>query len=111
MSTPVAKAALRVKHELRGVVVSSGLMDKTVKVRVGGSKWNKIVHKVRRLFVENELARLTLHSGMPILNTTWYTTQTPLYEPAMWSPSSRDGLHRNTNVTLSNILLCHSALP
>lgn len=45
MSTPVAKAALRVKHELRGVVVSSGLMDKTVKVRVGGSKWNKIVHK------------------------------------------------------------------
>ena len=47
MSTPVAKAALRVKHELRGVVVSAGLMEKTVKVRVGGAKWNKIVHKVR----------------------------------------------------------------
>ncbi|KAF4121576.1 small subunit ribosomal protein S17 [Geosmithia morbida] len=45
MSTPVAKAARRVTHELRGVVVSAGLMDKTVKVRVGGQKWNKIVHK------------------------------------------------------------------
>lgn len=51
MSTPVAKAALKVSHELRGVVVSAGLMDKTVKVRVGGSKWNKIVHKVCRHFL------------------------------------------------------------
>lgn len=48
MSSPVAKAARRVTHELHGVVVSAGLMDKTVKVRVGGQKWNKIVHKVSR---------------------------------------------------------------
>jgi hypothetical protein len=46
MSSPVAKAARRVTHELHGVVVSAGLMDKTVKVRVGGQKWNKIVNKV-----------------------------------------------------------------
>lgn len=47
MSSTVAKAARRVTHELHGVVVSAGLMDKTVKVRVGGQKWNKIVNKVR----------------------------------------------------------------
>lgn len=47
MSSPVAKAARRVTHELHGVVVSAGLMEKTAKVRVGGQKWNKIVHKVR----------------------------------------------------------------
>ncbi|KAM5352137.1 hypothetical protein ACJ41O_004860 [Fusarium nematophilum] len=41
----VAKAARRVTHELHGVVVSAGLMQKTVKVRVGGQKWNKIVNK------------------------------------------------------------------
>lgn len=46
MSSPVAKAARRVKHELHGIVVSSGLMEKTVKVRVGSQKWNKIVNKV-----------------------------------------------------------------
>lgn len=46
MSSQVAKAARRVTHELHGVVVSAGLMQKTVKVRVGGQKWNKIVNKV-----------------------------------------------------------------
>lgn len=46
MSSPVAKAARRVTHELHGVVVSAGLMDKTVKVRVGGQTWNKVVNKV-----------------------------------------------------------------
>ncbi|KAG9250138.1 uncharacterized protein F5Z01DRAFT_602815, partial [Emericellopsis atlantica] len=45
MATPVAKAALRVKHELHGVVVSAGLMDKTAKVRTGGQVWNSIVNK------------------------------------------------------------------
>ncbi|KAJ6788884.1 hypothetical protein PWT90_00094 [Aphanocladium album] len=45
MSSPVTKAARRVTHELHGVVVSAGLMQKTVKVRVAGQKWNKIVSK------------------------------------------------------------------
>ncbi|KJZ70404.1 hypothetical protein HIM_10208 [Hirsutella minnesotensis 3608] len=45
MSSPVAKAARRVTHELHGVVLSAGLMQKTVKVRVGGQKWNKVVSK------------------------------------------------------------------
>lgn len=49
MSSQVAKAARRVTHELHGVVVSAGLMQKTVKVRVGGQKWNKVVNKVRNL--------------------------------------------------------------
>ena len=46
MSSQVAKAARRVTHELHGVVVSAGLMQRTVKVRVGGQKWNKVVNKV-----------------------------------------------------------------
>ncbi|KAF4967088.1 hypothetical protein FSARC_5309 [Fusarium sarcochroum] len=45
MTSQVAKAARRVTHELHGVVVSAGLMEKTVKVRVGGQKWNKVVNK------------------------------------------------------------------
>ncbi|KAI5466525.1 hypothetical protein BGZ63DRAFT_421005 [Mariannaea sp. PMI_226] len=45
MSSQVSKAARRITHELHGVVVSSGLMQKTVKVRVGGQKWNKVVNK------------------------------------------------------------------
>lgn len=46
MASQVAKAARRATHELRGVVVSAGLMQKTVKVRVGGQKWNNVVKKV-----------------------------------------------------------------
>ncbi|KAJ2983556.1 hypothetical protein NQ176_g597 [Zarea fungicola] len=45
MSSQVTKAARRVTHELHGVVVSAGLMQKTVKVRVAGQKWNKVVNK------------------------------------------------------------------
>ncbi|KAK4068481.1 uncharacterized protein Triagg1_7420 [Trichoderma aggressivum f. europaeum] len=45
MSSQVAKAARRVTHELHGIVVSAGLMQKTVKVRVGGQKWNKVINK------------------------------------------------------------------
>lgn len=46
MSSQVAKAARRVTHELHGIVVSAGLMQKTVKVRVGGQRWNKVINKV-----------------------------------------------------------------
>lgn len=35
-----------------GVVVSSGKMDKTVTVRVGGQTWNKRIGKVRRLLTK-----------------------------------------------------------
>ncbi|GAO13918.1 uncharacterized protein UV8b_03846 [Ustilaginoidea virens] len=45
MASQIGKAARRVTHELHGVVVSAGLMQKTVKVRVGGQKWNKVVNK------------------------------------------------------------------
>jgi small subunit ribosomal protein S17 len=50
MAQPAAQAAratVRKFRELHGVVVSAGLMDKTVKVRVGGQKWNNWVKKVR----------------------------------------------------------------
>ncbi|RCI11070.1 hypothetical protein L249_7463 [Ophiocordyceps polyrhachis-furcata BCC 54312] len=45
MSSPLAKASRRVTHELHGIVVSAGLMQKTVKVRIGGQKWNKTINK------------------------------------------------------------------
>jgi hypothetical protein len=50
MAQPVAQAAkkaIRTFRELHGVVISAGLMDKTVKVRVGGQKWNSFLKKVR----------------------------------------------------------------
>lgn len=50
MASQIGKAARRVTHELHGVVVSAGLMQKTVKVRVGGQKWNKVVNKVSFCF-------------------------------------------------------------
>ncbi|KAL5597057.1 hypothetical protein BROUX41_006276 [Berkeleyomyces rouxiae] len=45
MTSPFVTAARRVTRELHGVVVSSGLMDRTVKVRVGTQKWNNRVSK------------------------------------------------------------------
>ncbi|KAL2109569.1 hypothetical protein VUR80DRAFT_2313 [Thermomyces stellatus] len=45
MLSPFTAAAKRVTRELHGVVVSAGLMQKTVKVRVGGRKWNSQVQK------------------------------------------------------------------
>ncbi|KAH6649655.1 hypothetical protein F5144DRAFT_553690 [Chaetomium tenue] len=44
-ATHVAKTAYRTFRELHGVVVTAGLMDKTVKVRVGGQKWNGFLQK------------------------------------------------------------------
>ncbi|KAH6681239.1 hypothetical protein F5X68DRAFT_234349 [Plectosphaerella plurivora] len=46
MSYQVTKAAKRVVHELHGVVVSAGLMQKTVKVRVGGQKYAPKIQKM-----------------------------------------------------------------
>ncbi|KAL2170396.1 hypothetical protein VTG60DRAFT_4882 [Thermothelomyces hinnuleus] len=48
MAQPVsqaAKTAYRTFRELHGVVVTAGTMDKTVKVRVGGQRWNSFVQK------------------------------------------------------------------
>lgn len=39
-------AARRNGNTLTGIVVSAGLAEKTVKVRVGGEVWNKKVQKV-----------------------------------------------------------------
>ena len=47
MATHMVAAAQRTFRELHGVVVSAGLMQKTVKVRVGGREWNPLVKKVR----------------------------------------------------------------
>lgn len=55
MSYPVTKAAKRVVSELRGVVVSAGLMQNTVKVRVGGQKYNPRVQKVSRSLSSTQL--------------------------------------------------------
>ncbi|KAK6213020.1 ribosomal protein S17 [Colletotrichum tabaci] len=46
MSNQVIAAARQVVRELHGVVVSAGLMQKTVKVRVGGQQWKQAVQKM-----------------------------------------------------------------
>ncbi|KAK3375967.1 hypothetical protein B0T24DRAFT_523513 [Lasiosphaeria ovina] len=46
MATSTAiTAATKSFRELHGVVVSAGLMDRTVKVTVGGQKWNNFLKK------------------------------------------------------------------
>jgi len=45
MTSPFAKNALRATREFHGIVVAAGLIDKTVKVRVGNMTWNKKVKK------------------------------------------------------------------
>jgi small subunit ribosomal protein S17 len=42
-----AAAAVKPHREIPGVVVSAGLMQRTVKVQVGGQKWNSLLKKVR----------------------------------------------------------------
>jgi hypothetical protein len=49
MATTSAMAARQTFREIHGIVVSAGLMQKTVKVRVGGQRWNKQVKKVGSL--------------------------------------------------------------
>ncbi|KAK0648797.1 hypothetical protein B0T16DRAFT_120348 [Cercophora newfieldiana] len=45
LAPATAGRTLRTFRELHGVVVTAGLMEKTVKVRVGGLKWNKLLKK------------------------------------------------------------------
>ncbi|KAI0969111.1 hypothetical protein F4678DRAFT_440997 [Xylaria arbuscula] len=45
MASEVASGLRRATKELHGIVVSAGLMDKTVKVRLGGQRWEQRVHK------------------------------------------------------------------
>ncbi|KAI8950188.1 hypothetical protein F4801DRAFT_579652 [Xylaria longipes] len=45
MATEIAAGMRRAAKELHGIVVSAGLMDKTVKVRLGGQRWEQRVHK------------------------------------------------------------------
>lgn len=45
----VQKIAGAMTRQTNAVVVSAGLMEKTVKVRVGVQKWNKHIGKVRLL--------------------------------------------------------------
>lgn len=81
MSSQIAKAAQRVTHELHGVVVSAGLMQRTVKVRVGGQKWNKVVKKVcERLLVTCTWSRATslLLSVVLTISIVVFWTQAPL---------------------------------
>ena len=46
MASEIAAGLRRATKELHGIVVSAGLMDKTVKVRLGGQRWEQRVHKV-----------------------------------------------------------------
>ncbi|KAI1181031.1 nucleic acid-binding protein [Nemania sp. FL0916] len=45
MASEIAAGLQRATRELHGIVVSAGKMDKTVKVRLGGLRWEDRVHK------------------------------------------------------------------
>ncbi|KAI0550905.1 hypothetical protein F4679DRAFT_582980 [Xylaria curta] len=45
MASEIAAGIRRAAKEMHGIVVSAGLMDKTVKVRLGGQRWEQRVHK------------------------------------------------------------------
>ncbi|KAF2971980.1 hypothetical protein GQX73_g1559 [Xylaria multiplex] len=45
MAAEIAAGLRRATKEMHGIVVSAGLMDKTVKVRLGGQRWEQRVHK------------------------------------------------------------------
>lgn len=46
VAAAAANAVRRTTKEMHGIVVSAGLMDKTVKVRLGGLRWEPRVQKV-----------------------------------------------------------------
>jgi hypothetical protein len=50
MSQHIQKLAASASRQMNAVVVSSGLMNKTVKVRIGVQKWNKHIQKVHPPF-------------------------------------------------------------
>ncbi|KAI1190413.1 hypothetical protein F5B17DRAFT_427600 [Nemania serpens] len=45
MAAEIAAGMRRAVKEMHGIVVSAGFMDKTVKVRLGGQRWEQRVHK------------------------------------------------------------------
>jgi len=59
MASLATSAARKTLRELHGVVVTAGLMEKTVKVRVGGLKWNNFLKKV--------IFRFSISKVLPLL--------------------------------------------
>jgi len=61
LATGVARKGFK---ELHGIVLTAGLMQKTVKVQVPGKKWNKFLQKVPFPFAFREtLFLLSLQTG------------------------------------------------
>lgn len=56
----VQKIAASVSRQTNAVVVSAGLMEKTVKVRVGVQKWNKHIGKVYSSPLSSSLFTFTI---------------------------------------------------
>ncbi|KAI1332261.1 hypothetical protein F5Y16DRAFT_394335 [Xylariaceae sp. FL0255] len=68
MATEIAAGARRAAKEMHGIVVSAGLMDKTVKVRLGGQRWEqrwfkepryKLVHDPRNSLRQGDVVAIT----------------------------------------------------
>jgi small subunit ribosomal protein S17 len=57
MASLAGAAARKSFRELHGVVLTAGLMQRTVKVRVGGQKWNGKIKKVSSLQNKNPPVR------------------------------------------------------
>ena len=68
MATRAMASAAKSFRELHGVVVSAGLMDRTVKVQVGGLKWNTFLKKVCQKCEGDGAPLLPLASSAPELD-------------------------------------------
>jgi len=64
MGIQVQKLAASASRQMNAVVVSSGLMAKTVKVRIGVQKWNKLIQKDF-----NKTSNLLVHDPRSSLRT------------------------------------------
>jgi len=101
------KVGASVARQMNAVVVSAGLMAKTVKVRIGVQKWNNHIGKVPTLLYPTtngqfispasythsqgksrvRQANPTTHSTSQKTNTSWSTTHAPPSASGTSSPS------------------------
>jgi hypothetical protein len=96
----IQKIAASVTRQTNAVVVSAGLMEKTVKVRVGVQKWNKHIGKVYTSFSFPDPAQILNPRNMNTkVQCSQYRTAlqpipyTPGPRPALLSPYRRRNLH------------------
>ena len=110
----VVTAVRGATKEFHGIVVSAGKMDKTVKVKLGGLRWEPRVQKVKTpppphhhtdTHYRNRRRKLTIYlpshadSTSKRRGTSWCTTRRTRCGRGTWWRSRRAGASRSTSGT------------